>query len=198
MDLDQGIQVINSKDKIVIQEAKNKWSITELQPVPKVSEKLPTGGSRDIPVSVQELVYGRKAAGVGTSAQIVHRDNELLPSSEKALGPRKDTRASEGLTPMSCKGHVQKVKDWFKNQSILSEDKMKELDQKKEKSPAKAPQASTSKNLPQQVKNTGMKAPKNKQKGKGKQSGTSPTPRTTELKRRKRQPWTMCSIWQEL
>ncbi|MBW0521040.1 hypothetical protein O181_060755 [Austropuccinia psidii MF-1] len=61
------------------------------------SEQLPTGGSRDIPVSVQELVYGRKAAGVGNSSQLVYRDNELLPSSEKSLGPRKDTRTSEGL-----------------------------------------------------------------------------------------------------
>ncbi|MBW0528421.1 hypothetical protein O181_068136 [Austropuccinia psidii MF-1] len=59
------------------------------------SEKLPTGSSRNIPVSVQELVYGRKETGVGTSAQLLYRENELLPSSEGVLGPRKDTRTSE-------------------------------------------------------------------------------------------------------
>ncbi|MBW0461184.1 hypothetical protein O181_000899 [Austropuccinia psidii MF-1] len=58
------------------------------------SEQLPTGGSRNIPVSVQELVYGRKAARVGTSFQLVNGDRELLPSSEEGIGPRKDTRAS--------------------------------------------------------------------------------------------------------
>ncbi|MBW0554740.1 hypothetical protein O181_094455 [Austropuccinia psidii MF-1] len=61
------------------------------------SEELPTSSRRDITVSVQELVCGRKAEVVVTSSQIVDRDNELLPSSEGALGPRKDTRASEGV-----------------------------------------------------------------------------------------------------
>ncbi|MBW0554757.1 hypothetical protein O181_094472, partial [Austropuccinia psidii MF-1] len=61
------------------------------------SKKLPGSSSRDIKVSVQGLVYGSKAAGAGTSDQIVDRDNELLPSSEEALGPRKDTRNCERL-----------------------------------------------------------------------------------------------------
>ncbi|MBW0523110.1 hypothetical protein O181_062825 [Austropuccinia psidii MF-1] len=60
-------------------------------------ESFSTGSNRDIPVSVQELVYGGKAAGVGTSAKALDRHNELLSSSEEVHGPRKDRRASEGL-----------------------------------------------------------------------------------------------------
>ncbi|MBW0541161.1 hypothetical protein O181_080876 [Austropuccinia psidii MF-1] len=41
-------------------------------------EPFPTGKNRDIPVSVQELVYGSKEAGVGTSAKSLDRNNELI------------------------------------------------------------------------------------------------------------------------
>ncbi|MBW0534565.1 hypothetical protein O181_074280 [Austropuccinia psidii MF-1] len=60
-------------------------------------ESFPTGSNRDIPVSVQELVYGGKAEGVGPSAKSLHRHNEVLSSSEEFHGPRKDRRTSEGL-----------------------------------------------------------------------------------------------------
>ncbi|MBW0536294.1 hypothetical protein O181_076009 [Austropuccinia psidii MF-1] len=60
-------------------------------------ESFPTGRNRDIPVSVQKLVYGSKAAGVGASYSSLDRHNELLSSSEDAHGHRKDRRTSEGL-----------------------------------------------------------------------------------------------------
>ncbi|MBW0510193.1 hypothetical protein O181_049908 [Austropuccinia psidii MF-1] len=60
-------------------------------------ESFPTGNSGDIPVSVQELVYGGKATGVGTSSKPLDRDHELLSSSKEALGNRKDREPSEGL-----------------------------------------------------------------------------------------------------
>ncbi|MBW0519652.1 hypothetical protein O181_059367 [Austropuccinia psidii MF-1] len=41
-------------------------------------EPFPTGNNRDIPASVQELVYGRKATGVGAYAKYLNRNNELL------------------------------------------------------------------------------------------------------------------------
>ncbi|MBW0476918.1 hypothetical protein O181_016633 [Austropuccinia psidii MF-1] len=62
MELDQEIQVINQKYKNVIPEERHKWMIPELPPAPQ-------GNTRDIPVSVQELVYGRKETGVGTSSK---------------------------------------------------------------------------------------------------------------------------------
>ncbi|MBW0589805.1 hypothetical protein O181_129520 [Austropuccinia psidii MF-1] len=60
-------------------------------------EPFPTGNNRDIPVSVQELVYGRKAAVMGTSSKFLDKNNDLISSSEEAHGPRKDRGPSEGL-----------------------------------------------------------------------------------------------------
>ncbi|MBW0551399.1 hypothetical protein O181_091114 [Austropuccinia psidii MF-1] len=70
----------------------------EITAIPVVrSESFPTGRHRDIPVSVQELVYGGKEARVGTSSKSLDRQNELLSSSEEVHGPRKYRRTSEGL-----------------------------------------------------------------------------------------------------
>ncbi|MBW0462510.1 hypothetical protein O181_002225 [Austropuccinia psidii MF-1] len=57
----------------------------------------PMGNNRDIPVSVKELAYGRKAARVGTSTKSLDKNNELISSSEEAHGPRKDIGPSERL-----------------------------------------------------------------------------------------------------
>ncbi|MBW0529206.1 hypothetical protein O181_068921 [Austropuccinia psidii MF-1] len=50
-------------------------------------ESFPAGSNRDIPVSVQELVYGGKEAGVGTSDKSLDRHIELLSSSEEVHCP---------------------------------------------------------------------------------------------------------------
>ncbi|MBW0585094.1 hypothetical protein O181_124809 [Austropuccinia psidii MF-1] len=60
-------------------------------------ESLPTGSSRGIPVSVQELVYGIKTARVGTSPKSLDRHHDLISSSEEAHGSREDRGTSEGL-----------------------------------------------------------------------------------------------------
>ncbi|MBW0528354.1 hypothetical protein O181_068069 [Austropuccinia psidii MF-1] len=60
-------------------------------------ESFPTRNNINIPVSIQELVYGRKAAGVRTSAKSLDRHNELISLIEKVHGPRKDRGSSEGL-----------------------------------------------------------------------------------------------------
>ncbi|MBW0556415.1 hypothetical protein O181_096130 [Austropuccinia psidii MF-1] len=60
-------------------------------------ESFPTGNNRNIPVSIQELLDGGKAAGVGASAKSLHRHNDLISSSEEVHGPRKDRGSSEGL-----------------------------------------------------------------------------------------------------
>ncbi|MBW0572130.1 hypothetical protein O181_111845 [Austropuccinia psidii MF-1] len=54
---------------------------------------------------------------------------------------------------------------------MLSQDQKKKLAQGKENSPVEAPQASTSKNLPQQVPNKPKQTPKTNQKGKQKAKG---------------------------
>ncbi|MBW0513917.1 hypothetical protein O181_053632 [Austropuccinia psidii MF-1] len=67
-------------------------SITAFRP-----ESLSTGNNRDIPVSVQELVYGSKTSRVGTSPKYLDRHHELISSSDKVYGARKDRQTSEGL-----------------------------------------------------------------------------------------------------
>ncbi|MBW0548511.1 hypothetical protein O181_088226 [Austropuccinia psidii MF-1] len=60
-------------------------------------ESFSTGNNRDIPVSVQELVYGSKTARVGASPKSLDRHHELISSSEEFHGDRKERRTSEGL-----------------------------------------------------------------------------------------------------
>ncbi|MBW0593454.1 hypothetical protein O181_133169 [Austropuccinia psidii MF-1] len=60
-------------------------------------ESFQTGNNRNIPVSVQALVYGGKTAVVGTSSKSLDRHNELISSSEEVHGLRKDRGSSEGL-----------------------------------------------------------------------------------------------------
>ncbi|MBW0473349.1 hypothetical protein O181_013064 [Austropuccinia psidii MF-1] len=84
------------------------------------------------------------------------------------MGAEKTEDLLMGWKPMSCKGKVQQIKSWLKNQSILSKDQKKKLDQGKDNSPVEVPQASTSKNLPQQATNKDKKAPKSNQKDKKK------------------------------
>ncbi|MBW0563527.1 hypothetical protein O181_103242 [Austropuccinia psidii MF-1] len=70
----------------------------DITTIPVVRPELfPTGSNRDIQVSVHELVYYSKEAGVGTSSKSLDRKNQLLSSIEEVHGPRKDRRASEGL-----------------------------------------------------------------------------------------------------
>ncbi|MBW0586707.1 hypothetical protein O181_126422 [Austropuccinia psidii MF-1] len=106
------------------------------------SESLTTGNNRDIPVSLQELVYGSKAARVVTSPKSLDRHHELI-SSRKA----------------------QQIKAWLKNQSMLSEDQKKKWAQGKENSPVEAPQASTS---AQKAQENPKDQPELQAKGKGK------------------------------
>ncbi|MBW0581527.1 hypothetical protein O181_121242, partial [Austropuccinia psidii MF-1] len=70
----------------------------DITAIPAVRPKLfPTGNNRNIAVSIQELVYGGKKAGVGASAKYSYRYNELIYSSEELHGPRKDKGSSEWL-----------------------------------------------------------------------------------------------------
>ncbi|MBW0504297.1 hypothetical protein O181_044012 [Austropuccinia psidii MF-1] len=82
-------------------------------------EPFPTGNNRDVPVSVKELVYGSKEAGVGTSAKSLNRNNELISSSGEVHGPRKERGPSEGFdahflqrTSPTDKSFVEKTKEF--------------------------------------------------------------------------------------
>ncbi|MBW0528292.1 hypothetical protein O181_068007 [Austropuccinia psidii MF-1] len=53
------------------------------------SDQLPTISRRDVPVSVQELVYGSKSERAVIYSKPLERENELISSSEEFLRPMK-------------------------------------------------------------------------------------------------------------
>ncbi|MBW0480629.1 hypothetical protein O181_020344 [Austropuccinia psidii MF-1] len=76
-------------------------AITVVRPEP-----FPTGNNRNIPVSIQELIYGGKAAGVGTSAKSLDRKiptdksycekpKHVIRAPEEEVGSRKGQQPSE-------------------------------------------------------------------------------------------------------
>ncbi|MBW0506034.1 hypothetical protein O181_045749 [Austropuccinia psidii MF-1] len=79
-------------------------------------EQFPTRRGINILVSVQELVIGKKKSGVGTSTKPLDRENELLYSSEEALGPRKDRGSSEGLDLNSLQREIPTDKSLVEKQ----------------------------------------------------------------------------------
>ncbi|MBW0568025.1 hypothetical protein O181_107740 [Austropuccinia psidii MF-1] len=166
-------------------------------------EPFPTGNNRNIPFSVQELVYGGK-----------QQEWELLPSLwigtmnsylqvRKFMIPEKTEVLLRGWTPMSWKGKVQQIKAWLNNKACCQRTRRnwpKERTTAQWKLP-KPPQAKVCLNKCQKKECKPQRAIRRSSKRKRARkspSGTSLTHRTTEFSRKRRQPWTMCSIWQEL
>ncbi|MBW0512922.1 hypothetical protein O181_052637 [Austropuccinia psidii MF-1] len=167
-------------------------------------ESFPAGNNRDIPVSGKELVYGGKTAGVGTSAKSLDRHNGLLFSSEELHGPRKYRRISEGLdthflqgTSPTDKSLVEKPKNFVRGPE--EEVVPRKGQQPSGSSPSlhKQKYASKSAKKGQKTQRAIRRASK-RQRERQNTSGTSSTNRMTEFPRKRKQPWTMCSIWQEL
>ncbi|MBW0533684.1 hypothetical protein O181_073399 [Austropuccinia psidii MF-1] len=80
------------------------------------------------------------------------------------LGQEKTIEPLGGCSQLSCKDKVKKIKNWLKNQSLLSRDQKKEL----ETTPAletEAPVASTSSKPAPEVSKDKPQGPQKKQKG---------------------------------
>ncbi|MBW0585585.1 hypothetical protein O181_125300 [Austropuccinia psidii MF-1] len=159
-------------------------------------ESSSTGNNRDIPVSVQELVYGSKTARVGTSPNCLDRNHELISSSEDFHGATKDRGTSEGLdthflqrTSPTDKSFVEKPKHVIRGPE-------EEVDPRQGKKPSGSSpslhKCQTSPSKPQRP--TGRES--KRQRERHRPSGTSPNRRITGFPKKRRQPWTMCSIWQ--
>ncbi|MBW0570786.1 hypothetical protein O181_110501 [Austropuccinia psidii MF-1] len=81
-------------------------------------ESFLAGSNRDIPVSVQELVYCGKAAGVGTSAKSLDRNKEQLYSNKSLAekskhvvrGPEEEVGPRKGKQPSGSSPSLQKQK----------------------------------------------------------------------------------------
>ncbi|MBW0593105.1 hypothetical protein O181_132820, partial [Austropuccinia psidii MF-1] len=163
MDLDQNIPVTNEKDKNVSPEERHKWRIPELPPVPKAVETYQSQYKNWFMAAKQQEWELLQSLWIGTI-------NSYLQV-KKFRGPEKTEELLKGWTPIFCKGQIQQIKAWFKKQIMLSEDQKKKLVQGKENSPVEAPQASTSKNPPQQVPSKPKQAPKTNKKGNPKAKG---------------------------
>ncbi|MBW0542231.1 hypothetical protein O181_081946 [Austropuccinia psidii MF-1] len=166
MDLDQDLQVITPKDKNVSPEERHKWRMPELPQVPK-----------DIPVPVQEMVYGSKAAGVGTSAKSLDRHNELLSSSEEVHGPRKDRRTSEGLDTHVLQGTSPTDKSFVEKQKHVVRGPEEEVVPRKGQQPSR----SSSSLHKQKSASKSAKTDKQKAKGKTKSKWNKPYPQNYRI-----------------
>ncbi|MBW0560704.1 hypothetical protein O181_100419 [Austropuccinia psidii MF-1] len=129
-------------------------------------ESLSTGNNRDIPVSVQELVYGSKTERVGTSCKSLDKHHELISSSEEVHGARKDRGTSEGLdthvlqrTSPTDKILVEKLEHVIRRPE-------EKIGSRKGKQPSGSSPSSASKHPPQQVPNKPKQTPKTNHKGK--------------------------------
>ncbi|MBW0591684.1 hypothetical protein O181_131399 [Austropuccinia psidii MF-1] len=85
---------------------------------------------------------------MGASVKSLDRPNELLPSSEKVHGPRKDSRLSEGLDTYVLQRSSTKDKGLVGKSKHFVRGPEERVGSKEGQNPVEAPQASTRKNLP--------------------------------------------------
>ncbi|MBW0511859.1 hypothetical protein O181_051574 [Austropuccinia psidii MF-1] len=144
-------------------------------------EPFPTVKNRNIPVLVQELVYGGKAAGVGTSAKSLDRHNELISSSEEFHWPRKDRGSSEGLdthvfqrTSSTDKSLVEKPKHVVRGPEV-------EVGPRKGQKPSGSSPSLQEKKSTSTSAKQGQENPKEKSEGQAKGKGQVEQALPTEL-----------------
>ncbi|MBW0515376.1 hypothetical protein O181_055091 [Austropuccinia psidii MF-1] len=126
------------------------------------------GRNRDIPVSVQKLVYGAKAAVVVTSSKSLDRNNELISSSEEAHWPRKDRRTSEGLDPHFLQGTSPTDKILVEKPKHVIRGPEEEVGPRKGQHPiGSSPSLHKQKSAPTSAKQ-GQESPKEQSEGKAK------------------------------
>ncbi|MBW0486345.1 hypothetical protein O181_026060 [Austropuccinia psidii MF-1] len=160
MALDQDIQLINAKDKNVSPEERHKW-MPELLPVPK-------GNNKDIPVSVKELVYGRKVEGVGTFDKSLDRNNELIYLSEEFHGMRKERGPSEGLDTHVFQRKNPKYQSLVKNKSFCQRTRRRSWPKERTTAPWKLPKQEYSLECAKKGKASPTEQSEEQEKGKGK------------------------------
>ncbi|MBW0575326.1 hypothetical protein O181_115041 [Austropuccinia psidii MF-1] len=136
-------------------------------------ESLSTGNNRDIPVSVQELVYGSKTAAVGTSPKSLDRHHELISSSEEVHGARKDRGTSGGLETHVLQSTSPTDKSLVKKPKNVIRGPEEEVGPRQGKQPSGSSPSLHKQIPPQQVPNKPKQTPKTNQKGKQKAKGNA-------------------------
>ncbi|MBW0591092.1 hypothetical protein O181_130807 [Austropuccinia psidii MF-1] len=167
----------------------------EISSIPIVRpEPFPTGNNRDIPVSVQELVYGSKAAGVGASSKSFDRKNELISSSKEAHGPRKERGASEGLETHVLQRTSTTDKSLVENPKHFVRGPEEEVSPRKVQKPCGSSSSLNKCQTRTRKLQRAIRRERKSQRERRHPSGKGFSPRITDFQRKKRQPWTMCSI----
>ncbi|MBW0562345.1 hypothetical protein O181_102060 [Austropuccinia psidii MF-1] len=148
-------------------------------------ESFPTCRKRDIPGSVQELVYGRKEEGVGTSSKSLDRQNELL-SSEELNGPRKYRRTSEGLDTHVLQGTGPTDKTLVEKPKHVVRGPEEEVSPRKGQQPSGSSQSLHKKNSASTSAKQGKEKPKEKSEGKGKTKWNKPYPQNYRIPKKEK------------
>ncbi|MBW0585911.1 hypothetical protein O181_125626 [Austropuccinia psidii MF-1] len=167
-------------------------------------ESFPTGSSGDLPVSVQELVYGHKTARVGTSPKSLDRHNELLSSSEEVHGARKDRRTSEGLDTNVLQRTSPTDKSLVEKPKYVIRGSEEEVGPRQGKQPSGSSPSIHQKKLPQQVPDKPKQAPETNNKGKQKVKGkekpkwNKPYPQNYRIPKKEKTAMDNVFTWQEL
>ncbi|MBW0520686.1 hypothetical protein O181_060401 [Austropuccinia psidii MF-1] len=115
-------------------------------------------------MQIQKLVQSSQRRGVGNMPKPLAGCHELLLTHQELSGSGEDHRALRRLQPIVLQPQSQKIKNWLKNQPLLSIDQKKEL----EMTPAletEGPVVSTSSKPAPEVSKDKPKGPQKKQKG---------------------------------
>ncbi|MBW0587698.1 hypothetical protein O181_127413 [Austropuccinia psidii MF-1] len=161
-------------------------------------ESLSTGNNRDIPVSVQELAYGSKTERVETSPKSLDRPHELISSSEELHWARKDRGTFKGFDTHLLQRTSQTDKILVEKPKHVIRGPEEEVGPREGKQPSgSSPGLNKCLTSPSKPQRPSRRASKRQRERKS-PSGTSLTHRITGFPRKRRQPWTMCSIWREL
>ncbi|MBW0525166.1 hypothetical protein O181_064881 [Austropuccinia psidii MF-1] len=157
-------------------------------------ESIPTGNNRDIPISIQELIYGRKTEKVETSPKSLDMHHELISSSEEVHGTRKDRTTFEGLDIHVLQRTSPTDKSWVEKPKHAIRRPEEEAGPREGKQPS-----GSSPSLHKcQISPSKPQRPTRRASERQSPSETSLNRRTTAFPRKRRQLCTMCSIWQEL
>ncbi|MBW0565097.1 hypothetical protein O181_104812 [Austropuccinia psidii MF-1] len=127
-------------------------------------EKLLSGRNRNLSMPIQGLVQSSQRGGVGNIPKPLAGEMNSYLHIKSFLGQEKNIELLGGLSPLSCKDKVKTIKNWLKNQSLLSIDQKKELEMTPDLE-KEGPVASTSSKPAPEVSKDKPKRPHKKQKG---------------------------------
>ncbi|MBW0514580.1 hypothetical protein O181_054295 [Austropuccinia psidii MF-1] len=92
------------------------------------AEPLSSGRNRNLSIQIQELVQISQRRGVGKCPSLWQGALNSYLHIKSFLGQEKTIELLGGWSPLSSKDKVKKIKNWLKNQSLLSIDHKKELE----------------------------------------------------------------------